>query len=337
MAFQDNCGTIILDAVLTDVGRKRLTQGNFKVTKFLLGDDEIDYSLIDMDSEDFSNVVAQPLYEAYGAEKANITYGLVSYPSDDIIYIPDIQVNTKLINGIKPYSSRANLADSYIVAANSETAKKIKSITSDPRCYLENNNISNLKLYIESGINLQSGLSIPRDKTARERYIINTGLMDGYYAVSCDSRFVETILTSKPSAYFNNDGNGKLYYNSQPLKRRTKTSLASPVEMYETYIVPAVGNHIYNIDSTGKDTQHSMFDGPRSTIFAMNVKLIDKMTSPSGSATVDIRYKKFGKVDQTPFGGSNKFDVIDTVIYIEGLSTSSRLQIPIKIMRYSGT
>ena len=32
-----------------------------------------------------------------------------------------------------------------------------------------------------------------------------------------------------------------------------------------------------------------------------------------------------------------KFDVIDTVIYIEGVSTSSRLQVPIKILRYSGT
>ena len=45
MAFLDNSGDIILDAVLTDTGRLRLAQGDgsFKITKFALGDDEINY------------------------------------------------------------------------------------------------------------------------------------------------------------------------------------------------------------------------------------------------------------------------------------------------------
>ena len=42
MAFLDNSGDIILDAVLTDLGRKRLAEGNFRITQFALGDDEID-------------------------------------------------------------------------------------------------------------------------------------------------------------------------------------------------------------------------------------------------------------------------------------------------------
>ena len=45
MAFLDNSGDIILDAVLTDSGRRRMAQGNFSITQFALGDDEIDYSL----------------------------------------------------------------------------------------------------------------------------------------------------------------------------------------------------------------------------------------------------------------------------------------------------
>jgi len=49
MGFLDNSGDIILDAVLTDTGRMRLAQGDgsFKIVKFALGDDEIDYSLYD--------------------------------------------------------------------------------------------------------------------------------------------------------------------------------------------------------------------------------------------------------------------------------------------------
>ena len=301
MAFLDNSGTIILDAVLTDVGRKRLTQGKFNVSKFLLGDDELDYSLIDMTTEDFSNVETQPLFEAFAGEDANITYGLVSYPSDDITYIPHIKVNTKI------------------------------------NSFLENDNVSNLKLFVESGIGEKPGFSIPRDAKSRERYILNLGLRDSYYAVSCDSRFIETVLSSKPSSYFRNDNAGRLYSNFQPLMRRVKTSLNAPIDMYETYLIPAVPNLLYNYNGTGLDTTYSMFVGPRSTIFAMNVKIVDKLTSPSGSSTIDTRYNRFGKLEQTPFGGSSKFDIIDTVIYVEGMTTSSRLEIPIKILRYSGT
>jgi len=45
MAFLDNSGDIILDAVLTDTGRKRMARGDgtFRVMKFALGDDEINY------------------------------------------------------------------------------------------------------------------------------------------------------------------------------------------------------------------------------------------------------------------------------------------------------
>ena len=47
MAFLDNSGDIILDVVLTDHGRKLLAKGDgsFQITKFALGDEEIDYSL----------------------------------------------------------------------------------------------------------------------------------------------------------------------------------------------------------------------------------------------------------------------------------------------------
>ena len=50
MAFLDNSGDIILDAVLTELGRKKLAQGNgtFNITKFAVADDEIDYRLFNI-------------------------------------------------------------------------------------------------------------------------------------------------------------------------------------------------------------------------------------------------------------------------------------------------
>ena len=41
MAFLDNSGDIILDAVLTDAGRKRMAEGRFRIVKFAFSDEEI--------------------------------------------------------------------------------------------------------------------------------------------------------------------------------------------------------------------------------------------------------------------------------------------------------
>ena len=84
MAFLDNSGDIILDAVLTDLGRKRLSEGNFRITQFALGDDEIDYSLYNKDHPSGSayydlEILQTPVFEAFTRTNANINYGLMSY------------------------------------------------------------------------------------------------------------------------------------------------------------------------------------------------------------------------------------------------------------------
>ena len=61
MAFLDNSGDIILDAVLTDTGRMRLARGDgsFRIAKFALGDDEINYGLYDKGNASGSGSVHQ--------------------------------------------------------------------------------------------------------------------------------------------------------------------------------------------------------------------------------------------------------------------------------------
>ena len=48
MAFLDSSGDIILDAVLTETGRRKMASGTFIIVKFALGDDEINYALFDL-------------------------------------------------------------------------------------------------------------------------------------------------------------------------------------------------------------------------------------------------------------------------------------------------
>ena len=47
MGFLDNT-TVTVDAILTKTGRKRISDGSFRVSKFSLSDEEVDYTLYDV-------------------------------------------------------------------------------------------------------------------------------------------------------------------------------------------------------------------------------------------------------------------------------------------------
>jgi len=71
MGFLDNT-SITVDAILTKKGRELLARGQneFKITKFALADDEIDYNLYDTSHPNGSNFFAavienMPLLEAF--------------------------------------------------------------------------------------------------------------------------------------------------------------------------------------------------------------------------------------------------------------------------------
>ena len=87
MSFLDNSGDIILDAVLTDAGRKRLARadGTFKIAKFALGDDEIDYSLYNYNNTSGSayydlSLLQTPILEAFTNNTSILKSRLISLP-----------------------------------------------------------------------------------------------------------------------------------------------------------------------------------------------------------------------------------------------------------------
>ena len=100
MAFLDNSGDIILDAVLTDTGRMRLAQGDgsFKITKFALGDDEINYGLYDKSHLSGSayydlQVLQSPVFEAFTNNTSNLNSKLMSISRTNILYMPMLKLN----------------------------------------------------------------------------------------------------------------------------------------------------------------------------------------------------------------------------------------------------
>ena len=80
MAYLDNT-VITVDAVLTKLGRERLSQGTFQITKWALSDDEVDYSLYNaahpLGSDYYSNIIeSMPVLEAIPDETQAMRYKL---------------------------------------------------------------------------------------------------------------------------------------------------------------------------------------------------------------------------------------------------------------------
>ena len=112
MGFLDHStNNIIVDAVLTDLGRKRLSQndGSFSIVKFALGDDEIDYSII----KKFGLTVGRekiekntPIFEAQTSSNLGLKYKLISMSSQVETFIPS------LVNSSAADSSSTNISAS---------------------------------------------------------------------------------------------------------------------------------------------------------------------------------------------------------------------------------
>ena len=97
MAFLDNSGDIILDAVLTDTGRMRLAKGDgsFKIAKFALGDDEINYELYNKNHASGSayydiEIIQSPVLEAFTNNTSMLKSKLITISRTNLLYLPQI-------------------------------------------------------------------------------------------------------------------------------------------------------------------------------------------------------------------------------------------------------
>jgi hypothetical protein len=102
MGLLDNSGDILIDAVLTDVGREFLARndGSFEIVRFSLGDDEIDYALFDPDAgslQQDQNILNTPVFEANVNEKIALKNQLLSISNPDLRYLPTLSTNVAAI------------------------------------------------------------------------------------------------------------------------------------------------------------------------------------------------------------------------------------------------
>jgi hypothetical protein len=102
MAYLDNT-EIIVEAIITKKGRQKLASGqSLDITKFVLGDDEIDYTLYNsahIKGPNYYNsaILALPITEACADETQALRYKLVTLPKGTI-QIPIVRLRVPSVN-----------------------------------------------------------------------------------------------------------------------------------------------------------------------------------------------------------------------------------------------
>jgi hypothetical protein len=117
--FLNNSGDIILDAVLTDEGRRRLAKGDgtFKIVKFALGDDEINYKNYDLTASSAlkdQDIMSTPVLEAFTNNAASLKNKLITIADKNLLFLPVLKLNQ--ITGVgRIVASEGNFSGGYII------------------------------------------------------------------------------------------------------------------------------------------------------------------------------------------------------------------------------
>jgi hypothetical protein len=335
MAFLDNSGDIILDAVLTETGRKRLAEGRFEITQFGLGDDEINYGTYDLAHPSGSayydlEIMQTPVFEATTAINANINYGLLNLGRNDILYLPAMEFNEKFTAADMPVLA-TRTDNMFYLAVNTTTSTALKNDLSTVRPLIEGKRTGTVIL-IETGIDTDD---VAATRNNVSSLIISFGLNDRRLTCLADSRFINSVGYMGPGSEFKNSAaDNALEAVFQERVYSTPLGTSRELGGFNDYSVITTTNMIFEPDD-GDDKLYSVINGPRASVTGLNFGVLTELTTEPGG-TRSILYDKYGTTNSTSAGTglSKTYDFIDTVVFVQGDSSGASLQIPLRIIRY---
>jgi hypothetical protein len=185
MGFLNNSGDILLDAVLTDVGRQRLARGDgsFRIVKFALADDEIDYGLFDPTQQTTAqalSILQTPVLEAMTNAYSSMKSKLLTINLKNLLYLPVIKINNKAADSL-PFDNTFTNNQGFSVSSDVNTENYVATATFSSKTLtgnLKGFNVANSGL-----IRLDQGLDNSAILT------IQPELVETQYFVEIDNRF----------------------------------------------------------------------------------------------------------------------------------------------------
>ena len=316
MAFLDNSGDIILDAVLTDTGRMRLARGDgsFRIVKFAFGDDEINYNSYDGNNTSGSayfdlEILQTPIFEAFTNNTSTMKSKLVSLTNNNLLYLPLIKLNTNtLFTQVTEGSSPSSDFGSglHVVYVDKDTKDALNNGSTF------GGNLDNTPGFIngyqvsttEAGKYVRVDQGLDTTEISPE-FNIDPELRESQYIVELDSRLLRV---------YDLNGGG----------------LASPsfvdddlISSY--YLTENVGGYVVPMNS-GEDPGNGdeNIAGPRGT------KLRFGLLAALDVVSSDYLFDTIGSEITS---GGNSYGFIDTNVRISGVTTGYRVDVPIRVLK----
>ena len=324
MAFLNNSGDIILDAVLTDTGRFRLAKGDgsFKINKFAFGDDEINYNLYDKQHGSGSafydlNVLQTPVLEAFTNNTSTMNSKLISIPRTNLLYLPIMEVNT--VYDARVAQVRGDVQTHYI-AVDSDTVG-INSKTgglelTDGNAYTSGILNGYIPSDLPNYIRVDQGLN-----TVEVPYttLLDATLKETQYIVQLDHRLgqIASTLNGAVTPYsFIDDDQIAFYYLSQG----------------------AAAGYVANIAETGPGTtddanKKMTLEGPRGTYLQFKVQASSELQNSNYLFNKLGGGKTFSVTASDASATSVTCLYIDTLIKVTGATTGYTIDIPVRFIK----
>ncbi|HIO73187.1 MAG TPA: hypothetical protein EYN38_08825 [Flavobacteriales bacterium] len=314
MAFLDNSGDIILDAVLTDTGRMRLAKGDgsFRIVKFAFGDDEIDYSTYNKNHASGSayydiEILQSPVLEAFTNNTSLLKSRLLSIPRNNLLYLPILKVN-EVFDSATKMSGSGGTSTTFIVAVDENTENEIFQVKGQTNTGegIIKGELGQAGAYVRVDQGLDTS-DIPPGRT------LDADLVETQYIIEIDNRFgrlVDIASGSPASVSFIDDDNVASYF----------LSLGTDTELVQ--------------DNTSTDTgtgSGQTIEGPRGTFLKFRIQASLELNTSSYLFTQLGSTTAFATVS----GGNTvaTMYIIDTIVRVTGATTGQRVDIPVRFVK----
>ena len=306
MGFIDNSGDIILDAVLTDLGRDLLSRadGSYKITHFALGDDEIDYSLYDATAStgtESTSLRQLPVFEASTESSIGLKYRLVSMTNNNTLFMPIVKLNELQRNTQKASGGY------FAVCVDKNTEDLIFTNNTTVQGVLAGANPTEQDTFVLLHQGLDTDLISPKQSLSPEFF--ETG-----YVAELDNRFgsvvsVGTTAVNAPLTFIDDDN--VAFYDMSLESDGGETVFVQPI-------------------SNDTDSKFMTILGPRGTFLQFKIKASELLTT-----STTIFTELGGTMSSTTFGatGTNDLYFIDAIIRVRAKVTGYQLDIPLRFIK----
>ena len=332
MAFLDNSGDIILDAVLTDLGRRRMAEGKFNIIKFALGDEEINYKLWDTTRDQRAHydlqILQTPLLEAFTSNESLMRSKLLSLARTDLLYMPVLKVNNRF-ESVKPSS----INNGFVLLADRATVKSNEGNKAEEGFLPGKHKPEDDGRFSTKCINIDQGIdSTENGKTVLDA--LDADLLETSFTIKVDSRLLNISVPQSMANYSSFTQPLQMQYLDDDYIASYFIAPGTPgVPIVEPTSLNFRSRNLINDQATESTTEieeFEMFQGPLGKVLQFvprvtsELEFSESFFDKLGSTGTNLTYRQ---------GTIASYKYIDTTINIQGMTTGATIDIPVRIIK----